>query len=242
MPFQNNFKFLFIIAFLFLTACQGFQFDPWPDKQFGIHHTVQKGQTLYRIAQAYEIDLEILRRANFIRDASKIKEGMQLWIPGANRVRPVPTTSSPSHSTSSSRSAKKKKSPTVKPRRGIFIWPTKGTLTSSFGKRNGRKHEGIDIAAPKGTPIYSAAAGEVVFSGWGPTGYGKMVIIKHLHHLTTVYAHNSKILVKKGTRVKQGQKISLMGSTGRSTGPHLHFEVRNDTKPKNPIKYLPTKR
>ena len=236
MPFHNNFKLLFFIVFLFLTACQGFQFDPWPDRQYGIHHTVQKGQTLYRIALAYEIDLEVLRRANHIRDPSKIKEGMQLWIPGASRVQTVPKASSPS------RSAKKKKAPTVKPRRGILIWPTKGTLTSSFGKRNGRKHEGIDIAAPKGTPICSAADGEVVFSGWGPTGYGKMVIIKHQHHLTTVYAHNSKILVKKGVRVKQGQKISLMGSTGRSTGPHLHFEVRNNTEPKNPIKYLPTKR
>ena len=236
MPFHNNFKLLFFIVFLFLTACQGFQFDPWPDRQYGIHHTIQKGQTLYRIAQAYEIDLEVLRRVNHIRDPSKIKEGMQLWIPGASRVQTVPKASSPS------RSAKKKKTPTVKPRRGVLIWPTKGTLTSSFGKRNGRKHEGIDIAAPKGTPIYSAADGEVVFSGWGPTGYGKMVIIKHQHHLTTVYAHNSKILVKKGVRVKQGQKISLMGSTGRSTGPHLHFEVRNDTEPKNPIKYLPTKR
>ena len=241
MPFHNNFKFLFFIAFLFLTACQGFQFDPWPDKQFGIHHTVQKGQTLYRIAQAYDIDLEVLRRANFIRDASKIKVGMQLWIPGASRVRRVPTASSPTTS-SPSRSAKKKNSPTVKPLKGVLVWPTTGTLTSSFGKRDGRQHEGIDIAAPKGTPIYSAAAGEVVFSGWGPTGYGKMVIIKHEYHLTTVYAHNSKILVKKGTHVKQRQKISLMGSTGRSSGPHLHFEVRNDTEPKNPIKYLPTRR
>ena len=236
MSFHNNFKLLFFIAFLFLTACPGFQFDPWPDKQYGIHHTVQKGQTLYRIAQAYEIDTKVLRRANFIRDASKIKEGMQLWIPGASRVSSIPITSSPS------RYAKKKNSPIVKPRRGILSWPTKGTLTSSFGQRNGRKHEGIDIAAQKGTPIYSAAAGKVVFSGWGPTGYGKMVIIKHQHNLTTVYAHNSKILVKKGISVKQGQKISLMGSTGRSTGPHLHFEVRNETEPKNPIKYLPMKR
>jgi lipoprotein NlpD len=237
MPFHNNFKLLFFVVFLFLTACQGFQFDPWPDRQYGIHHTIQKGQTLYRIAQAYEIELEVIRRVNHIRDPSEIKEGMQLWIPGVSRVQTVPKGSSPSRS-----AKKKKKAPTVKPRRGVLIWPTKGTLTSSFGKRNGRKHEGIDIAAPKGTPIYSAADGEVVFSGWGPTGYGKMVIIKHQHHLTTVYAHNSKILVKKGVRVKQGQKISLMGSTGRSTGPHLHFEVRNDTEPKNPIKYLPTKR
>jgi len=241
MPFHQFFKILFLLTYLFLTACQGFQFDPWPETQYGIYHTVQKGQTLYRIAQVYEIDMEVLSRANHIRDTSKIKVGTQLWIPGARRVLSIPTTSTPSDS-SRFRSASKKNIPTVRPRKGILIWPTKGTLTSGFGNRNGRRHEGIDIAAPKGTPINAAAAGEVVFSGWGPTGYGKMVILEHKNHLTTVYAHNSKILVKKGARVKQGQRISLMGSTGRSTGPHLHFEVRNDTEPKNPVKYLPVKR
>ena len=239
MPFHKYSKIFILFAFLSLSACQGFKFDPWPETPYGVYHTVHKGQTLFRIAQAYGIDLEILRRANHIRDASKIKTGMQLWIPGASRVLPVQKTKR--HSTSTvTRSAKKK--PTVKPRKGFLIWPTKGTLTSGFGKRNGRKHEGIDIAAPKGTPIYAAAAGKVVFSGWGPTGYGKMVIIKHRNHLSTVYAHNSKLLVKKEKQVKQGQKIALMGSTGRSTGSHLHFEVRNDTKPKNPIKYLPLRR
>ena len=239
MPFHKYSKILFIFAFLFLSACQGFKFDPWPETHYGVHHTVHKGQTLFGIAKAYGIDVEVLRRANHIRNASKIKAGIQLWIPGASHVLSVPKTKGRS-STPITRSAKKM--PTVKPRKGILIWPTKGTLTSGFGKRNGRKHEGIDIAAPKGTPIYAAAAGKVVFSGWGPTGYGKMVIIKHRNHLSTVYAHNSKILVKKEKQVKQGQKIALMGSTGRSTGPHLHFEVRNDTKPKNPIKYLPVRR
>ncbi len=230
MPFYHYSKAFFCII-LFLAGCQGFQFDPWPDTGEGVYHTVQKGQTLYRIAKAYELNVEVLRRANHIGDPTKLREGTRLWIPGARRVLQIP-----------SHTAKKKTSPTVKPRKGFFIWPTKGTLTSRFGMRNGRKHEGIDIAAPKGTPIHSAADGNVVFSGWGPTGYGKMVIIKHKHHLTTLYAHNSKLLVKKGSRVKQGQKISLMGSTGRSTGPHLHFEVRNDTHPKDPIKYLSIKR
>ena len=239
MPFHKYSKILFIFSFLFLSACQGFKFDPWPETPYGVHHTVHKGQTLFGIAKAYGIDVDVLRRTNHIRDASKIKAGMQLWIPGASRVLDVQKTQN--HSTSTvTRSAEKKR--TVKPRKGFLIWPTKGILTSGFGKRNGRKHEGIDIAAPKGTAIYAAAAGKVVFSGWGPTGYGKMVIIKHKHHLSTVYAHNSKILVKKEQQVKQGQKIALMGSTGRSTGPHLHFEVRNDTKPKNPIKYLPLRR
>ena len=231
MPFYHYFKSIFFISFLFLAGCQSFQFDPWPDTGEGVYHTVQKGQTLYRIAKAYALDVKVLQRTNHIGDPSKLKEGTRLWIPGARRVLQIP-----------SHTAKKKTSPTVKPRKGFFIWPAKGPLTSRFGMRNGRKHEGIDIAAPQGTPIHSAADGKVVFSGWGPTGYGKMVIIKHKHHLTTLYAHNSKLLVKKGSRVKQGQKISLMGSTGRSTGPHLHFEVRNDTPPKDPIKYLSVKR
>ena len=239
MPFHKYFKIIFLLGFLFLSACQGFKFDPWPESPYGIHHTVQKGQTLYQIAQVYGLNLEVLRQANHIPDASKIKVGDRLWIPGARRVLQIPKNSTPLRS-KTNRTTKKKFS--HQPRKGILIWPAKGTLTSGFGKRNGRKHEGIDIAGPKGTPIYSAAAGKVVFSGWGPTGYGKMVIVKHAHHLTTVYAHNSKILVNKGMQVKQGQQIALMGSTGRSTGPHLHFEVRNNTEPKNPIKYLPMRR
>ena len=102
-----------------------------------------------------------------------------------------------------------------------------------------RHHDGIDIGARKGTPIVSAADGKVMFSGWGPTGYGLMVIIKHKNNLTTVYAHNSHIHVHKNQVVKQRQKIASVGSTGRSTGPHLHFEVRNDSHAYNPLQYLP---
>ena len=185
MPFHKYFNTLFLLGFLFLNACQGFKFDPWPESPYGIHHTVQKGQTLYQIAQVYGLNIEVVRRANHILDASKIKVGDRLWIPGARRVLSVPK-SSPPLSSKKTRTAKKKKTHKSQPRKGLLIWPAKGTLTSGFGKRNGRKHEGIDIAGPKGTAIYSAAAGEVVFSGWGPTGYGKMVIVKHAHHLTTV--------------------------------------------------------
>jgi lipoprotein NlpD len=237
MPFHHYFKACVLISFLFLTGCQSFQYDPWPENGEGVYHTVQKGQTLYRIATAYELKVEVLRRANHISDPKKLNVGTRLWIPGARKVLQIRASKN-----SRSKTAKRKTSPTVRPRKGFFIWPTKGTLTSQFGMRKGRKHEGIDIAAPKGTPIHSAAEGEVAFSGWGPTGYGKMVIIKHKHHLTTLYAHNSKLLVKKGNKVKKGQKISLMGSTGRSTGPHLHFEVRNNTHAKDPMKYLPLKR
>ena len=236
MPCHHYLKSVIFFICLFLIGCQSFQFDPWPDDGEGVYHTVQKGQTLYQIATIYDLNVEVLRRANHIGDPKKIRTGTQLWIPGARRVLSVPVTDKPR------RTIKKRSSPNVKPRKGFLVWPTKGTLTSRFGMRNGRKHEGIDIAASKGTPIHAAAGGEVVFSGWGPTGYGKMVIIKHHHHLTTLYAHNSKLIARKGSRVTQGQKISLMGSTGRSTGPHLHFEVRDNTQPKDPIKYLPFKK
>ena len=240
MSFLQYYKSVVFITILFLTGCQGFQFDPWPVNGKGVYHTVQKGQTLYGIAIAYGLDVEVIRRSNHIGDPKKIKIGIRLWIPGARKVLSVPVTEKSASRTA--KTAKKKSRPTVKPLKGFLIWPAKGTLTSRFGMRNGRKHEGIDIGAPKGTPVRAAASGQVVFSGWGPTGYGKMIIIKHQHHLTTLYAHNSKLIAKKGTRVKQGQKISLIGSTGRSTGPHLHFEVRNNTHAKDPIKYLPIKR
>ena len=114
----------------------------------------------------------------------------------------------------------------------------KGRLTSRYGIRKGRKHDGIDIAAQKGSTIYAAASGKVIFSGWGPTGYGKMIIIKHKQKWVTVYAHNYKNLVKKNDRVKKGEKIALVGTTGRATGPHLHFELRDNREPVNPLNYL----
>ncbi|NJN72693.1 MAG: peptidoglycan DD-metalloendopeptidase family protein [Limnothrix sp. RL_2_0] len=123
-----------------------------------------------------------------------------------------------------------------------YIWPAKGVLTSGYGRRWGRMHRGIDIAAPVGTPIFAAAGGEVVSAGWNSGGYGNLVKIKHSDESVTLYAHNSRILVRNGQQVKQGQQIAAMGSTGFSTGPHLHFEVH---KPglgaKNPIAYLPNR-
>jgi len=120
-----------------------------------------------------------------------------------------------------------------------FIWPVKGTVTSKFGFRSKRKHDGIDIGAPKGTKIVASADGKVIFSGWGPTGYGKIVIIKHSKKYVTVYAHNSKNFVKEGQSIKKGEKIALVGSTGRASGPHIHFELRVNRIPVNPLPYLP---
>lgn len=122
-------------------------------------------------------------------------------------------------------------------------WPVRGTITSRFGTRRspyGRKtefHEGIDIAAPNGTAIKATGAGIVVYAGWH-SGYGRKVIIDHGYGYQTCYAHNSKIKVKVGTKVKRGDVIAFVGSTGRSTGPHLHYEVIYQGVKKNPANYL----
>lgn len=122
-----------------------------------------------------------------------------------------------------------------------YIWPTQGTFTSGYGWRWGRMHRGIDIAGPVGTPIVAAASGVVVRSGWNSGGYGNLVDIRHPDGSMTRYAHNSRLLVRQGEQVRQGQQIADMGSTGYSTGPHLHFEVHLANGTANPMAYLPSR-
>ncbi len=125
------------------------------------------------------------------------------------------------------------------PRSNGLIWPAKGVLTSGYGMRWGRMHKGIDIAAPVGTPIFAAGPGTVLRSTWSG-GYGNLVEIQHPDGTVTRYGHNSRLIVQAGQQVEQGQLIALMGSTGRSTGPHCHFEVRPGGRDAvNPIAYLP---
>ena len=118
-----------------------------------------------------------------------------------------------------------------------LIWPVQGVLTSTFGMRWGRMHEGIDIGAGQGTPIYAAAAGTVIYAGW-ESGYGNLTVIDHGNGLATAYGHQSRLAVSSGQTVSRGQLIGYVGSTGHSTGPHLHFEVRVNGTPNNPLSYL----
>jgi len=120
---------------------------------------------------------------------------------------------------------------------GTFANPTRGSLTSRFGQRWSRQHEGIDIGAPSGSPIKAADGGKVIFAGW-KGNYGRLVIIDHENGYTTYYGHCSTIKVKVGQRVAKGDVIALVGSTGRSTGPHLHFEVRKNGVAVNPLKFV----
>jgi murein DD-endopeptidase MepM/ murein hydrolase activator NlpD len=128
-------------------------------------------------------------------------------------------------------------SSTASPSAFGLIWPVNGSVTSGFGLRWGRMHTGIDIAVPTGTPVHAAAAGTVVYAGW-MSGYGFLVAIDHGGGLATAYAHNSSLLVTVGEQVAQGEVVSLSGSTGHSTGPHVHFEVRVNGIPVDPLQYL----
>mgnify|MGYP001791052850 FL=1 len=123
-----------------------------------------------------------------------------------------------------------------------YVWPARGTFTSGYGPRWGRMHRGVDIAAPVGTPIVAAAPGVVERSGWNSGGYGNLVDIRHPDGSMTRYAHNSRLLVRPGQRVSQGEQIAEMGSTGYSTGPHLHFEIHvAGGGTVNPMAHLPSR-
>ncbi len=130
------------------------------------------------------------------------------------------------------------KDPPPKKGTGVFAKPTsRGYITSGFGWRWGRQHTGIDIGVAIGTPVTAADGGEVIFSGT-KGGYGKCIIIDHGANMKTLYAHNSKLYVRKGDKVFKGQTIAASGNTGRSTGPHLHFEIQKNGVPVNPTGYI----
>ncbi len=120
-----------------------------------------------------------------------------------------------------------------------FDWPVLGGVVSSgFGMRNGVMHDGVDIATPVGTPVHAAADGRVIYAGRF-RGYGNVVILEHSNHYVTVYGHNAANKVHEGQMVLRGQVISKVGTTGRTTGPNLHFEVRHNNVASNPLRYLP---
>ena len=106
----------------------------------------------------------------------------------------------------------------------VYMWPAQGDITQGFKAT----HEGLDIAGPSGTPIVAAASGEVTFAGWGDDGLGNSIELQHSDGSVTVYGHNKRLLVRKGQQVRQGQVIAEMGTTGNSTGSHLHFEIYPD--------------
>ena len=201
----------------------------------GSLHLVKKGETVYRIARTYGIEVRDLMEVNDLADPRQLEVGRELFIPGAVRpldVPPLPPGVMPEPE------PEPQALPRAPPADPSLRWPLHGVLYSRFGVRQGQRHDGIDIAAPEGTPVVAAAAGTVVYTG-RQSGYGAIVILRHQDGLVTLYAHNSEVLVKEGDRVEAGAPIARVGQSGRTTGPHLHFEVRQGTRPRNPLFYLP---
>lgn len=119
-------------------------------------------------------------------------------------------------------------------------WPLSiAGVSSGFGRRDGRQHQGIDLVVPEGTPVHAACAGIVAYAGEKLRGYGRLLIVRHAAGLSTVYAHNRELLVGEGAPVQRGQVIALSGKTGRVTAPHLHFELRRDGRAIDPLPFLP---
>jgi murein DD-endopeptidase MepM/ murein hydrolase activator NlpD len=192
--------------------------------QDGIFYKVKKGDTLEGIAKRFGIYREAILSANAMSDSSSLVVGMEIFLPRAK--------------------------PLVSLNRGglsgnvrSFRWPVSGRINSGFGWRrdplSGRRdlHTGIDIKAPNGRTVRAAASGRVVHAGW-MGGYGRTVVIDHGNGYTTLYAHCSALLVKRGQRVSSGDAVGRVGSSGRSTGPHLHFEIRSKGSTVDPLKLL----
>jgi lipoprotein NlpD len=202
----------------------------------GAVHVVQRGETLYRIGKTYGISVRELMDVNGLASSRALEVGTELHIPGVSQpleVPPLPPGAVPEREPEVTGTA-----PDVaKAGKPIFRWPLRGVLYSRYGIRQGQRHDGIDIAAPEGTPIGAAAEGTVVYTG-RQSGYGAIVILRHAANLLTLYAHASAVLVRQGDRVSPGQAIARVGHSGRTTGPHLHFEVREGTRPRNPLLYL----
>lgn len=185
----------------------------------GVLHKVAYGESLWEIAQRYGISLVEIIDANKISNPSTIQPGMEIVIPGATQLLV-------------------KDALVVNGQlQKAFDWPVRGRISSHFGPRWGRMHNGLDLAVVTGTPVRAAADGRVTFSGENG-GYGFVVYIDHGNQVETRYAHNSRLVVKAGQQVKRGDIIAYSGNTGISTGPHLHFEIRYRGNPVDPIKYL----
>jgi murein DD-endopeptidase MepM/ murein hydrolase activator NlpD len=195
------------------------------------YHVVKPGENLFRIGQAYDVSHEELARLNGIRDPARIRVGQRILIPGAGGLPPAEMGTSEEPATPSAPR-------TFEPAGDGFFWPTQGTIHSGFGPRGQSFHDGIDIAAPEGTTIHAIESGEVIYSD-RLRGYGNIVILRHDDGLVSVYAHNQVNLVREGNRVERGEVIARVGSTGRVTGPHLHFEIRKNNRAVDPMRYLP---
>ncbi len=223
-----------------------------PEKPKGVTHVVQPGQTLFRIALAYDVKMSALLEANRLKPSTPLRVGQRVFVPGAKSVRAVQASKPLSKEERSQLEASLKDEvvappppptgPAPKPpvrTDADFVWPLLGPINSPFGPRWGRFHAGIDIGSPHYQEVVAAADGEVIYANDTKGALGKAVVIQHAHATRTVYAHLSVVIAREGDSVRQGQPVGGVGDTGRTTGPHLHFEVRRNNSAVNPEECLP---
>ena len=232
------------------------------------HYVVQRGDTLYGIAFRFGWDWKELAAQNAIPAPYTIRPGQQIRFSGARgkpvavaatpspQIRPQNTPSTPAatprapQGTAPVVTARPPQTPSVSPQAGTpvqdvkrsasgWAWPASGTLIGRFSS-NGSLNKGIDLAGELGQPVLAASSGTVVYAGSGLRGYGELVIIKHSDTFVSAYGHNRRLLVKEGQQVKVGQMIAEMGSTGTDR-VKLHFEIRRQGKPVDPLQYLPAR-
>jgi len=199
----------------------------------GIIHKVKNGDTLEKLSKLYDVPSQAIADFNYLTDLTSLSVGSELVIPDAkipqqsfavNTGSQINTTEAPVYASGT--------------KKGWCIWPTTTRIITQYYSWY---HSGLDIATPWFSampPLYACASGRVVRAGWDPTGYGIMVLIDHGNGYQTLYGHLSKLKVSVGQFVKQGTVIGNMGNTGRSTGPHLHFEVRKGSARQNPLNHV----
>ena len=223
-PFTRSRLILAILAIIFISGCATTPKREMPPEvkriPGALYHTVRRGETLWGISREYGVDLQNLIKANTVLYTGTVEIGQVLLIPRSG--------------------AALKESPAKFVPGESFIWPVRGMLITPYGALTDKIiSKGIDIKAADGAGIRAARSGKVVYSDGFLKGYGKTVILDHGDHYQTVYTYNSDIVVSVGQEVAQNTVIARVGRTGRAKGPMLHFEIRRDGEPQNPLYYLP---
>ena len=219
-------------------------------------HVVRKGDTIYSISRRYNVDMSLLARQNTLKAPYNIYEGQFLKLPGSivehkeTKVAALKTSVTKKTAKSfvkrpSAKKGKTKKKNSVRlptppiRSKAKFAWPVEGKVLTKFGAAGGGRHnDGINIKVNEGVSVRAAENGVVAYAGNELKGFGNLLLIKHADGWITAYAHNSKILVKRGATVTRGQPIAKAGKTGNAKEPQLHFEIRKGTKAVNPLAYM----